>query len=135
MDTAPAPGSATAPVKKPGFLINRNFGLLWSGQAISQFGDFAFKTTLMLWIGVIIAHGQSWAPLAVSGVLVATSLPIVLVGPLAGVFVDRWDKRHTMIAMDALRATLITLLLLISVVPLPFLPGGRLPIFWQLGAI
>lgn len=134
MDTATAPGSA-APLTKTGLLINRNFALLWSGQAISQLGDFAFNTTLMLWIGVIIARGQSWAPLAVSGVLVATSIPIVIVGPLAGVFVDRWDKRRTMVTMDMLRATLITLLLLVSVVPLPLAPGGRLPITWQLGAI
>jgi MFS family permease len=135
METASASVTAPAPVKKPGFLINRNFGLLWGGQAISVLGDFAFNTTLILWIGSIIARGQSWAPLAVSGVLVATSVPIVVIGPLAGVFVDRWDKRRTMLAMDTLRAALIALLLLVSVVPLPFLPGGRLPIFWQLGAI
>jgi MFS family permease len=135
MDTATTTMPAPTPDKKPGFLINRNFGLLWGGQAISQLGDFAFNTTLILWIGSIIARGQSWAPLAVSGVLLATAAPIVLVGPLAGVFVDRWDKRRTMLTMDALRASLITLLLLVSVVPLPFLPGGRLPVFWELGAI
>jgi MFS family permease len=134
METATAPGSA-APPKTPGFLINRNFALLWGGQTVSQVGDFAFNTTLMLWIGAILAKGQAWAPLAVSGVLIATSVPIVVVGPLAGVFVDRWDKRRTMITMDVLRATLITLLLVVSVVPLPFLPGGRLPLFWQLGVI
>ena len=135
MDTATAPGSSTAPAQKTGFLINRNFALLWGGQTVSQFGDFAFTTTLMLWIGAIIAKGQPWAPLAVSGVLVATSIPIVVVGPIAGVFVDRWEKRRTMISMDVIRAALITLLLLVSIVPLPFFPGGKLPIFWQLGAI
>ncbi len=135
MDTATALGSSTAPAQKPGFLINRNFALLWGGQTVSQFGDFAFMTTLMLWIGAIIAKGQPWAPLAVSGVLVATSIPIVVVGPIAGVFVDRWEKRRTMITMDVIRATLITLLLLVSIVPLPFFPDGKLPIFWQLGAI
>jgi MFS family permease len=122
-------------VKKTGFFINRNFGLLWSGQAISQLGDFAFYTTLTLWIGSIIGRGQSWAPLAVSGVIMALLIPTVVVGPLAGVFVDRWDKRRTMITMDVLRATLISLLLMVSVVPLPFVPGGRLPIGWQLGVI
>ncbi len=130
-----AAASALAPKKKTSFLINRSFGLLWGGQAVSVLGDFAFNTTLVLWIGSIIARGQSWAPLAVSGVLVATSAPIVVIGPLAGVFVDRWDKRRTMLAMDTLRAALIALLLLVSIVPLPLAPGGRLPIFWQLGAI
>src|SRR5713226_8983975 len=41
-----------------------------------------------------------------------------------------------MIRMDALRAILILLLILITgVIPLPFLAGGRLPILWQLGAL
>ncbi len=134
MDTATAPGPA-APAQKTSFLINRNFALLWSGQAISQLGDFAFYTTLTLWIGSVIGRGQSWAPLAVSGVLMALLIPVVVVGPFAGVFVDRWSKRRTMITMDVLRATLITLLLLVSVVPLPLLPGGRLSTGWQLGVI
>ncbi|HLW02201.1 MAG TPA: MFS transporter [Ktedonobacterales bacterium] len=135
MDTATATGPETAPAHKTSFLINRNFALLWSGQAVSQLGDFAFYTTLTLWVGAIIGRGQSWAPLAVSGSMMALLIPIVVIGPLAGVFVDRWDKRRTMITMDMLRATLIALLLVVSVVPLPFGPGGRLPIAWQLGAI
>ena len=40
---------------------------------------------------------------------------MVLVGPAAGVFVDRWDRRRTMLAMDALRAVLVLLLLPVSV--------------------
>ena len=115
------------PAKKPPFFINRNFARLWSGQSISNVGDFVFDTTLSLWIATIIAKGQSWAPLAVSGVILATSIPIFLVGPIAGVFVDRWDKRRTMLAMDATRALLIALLLPVAI--------GKLSIFWQLGAI
>ncbi len=113
--------------KKPPFFINRNFALLWGGGAISQVGDFVFDTTLVLWIAAIIAKGQSWAPLAVSGVLVATALPIFLIGPIAGVFVDRWDKRRTMLVMDASRAILIALLLLVAL--------GAFPTSWQLGLI
>src|SRR4051794_40833946 len=92
-----------------GLFINRTFGLLWSGQTVSYLGDSIFTTTLILWIATRIAHGESWAPLAVSGVLLATSGATLLVGPLAGVFVDRWDKRRTLLAMDALRACLIAL--------------------------
>ncbi|HEY7416793.1 MAG TPA: MFS transporter, partial [Ktedonobacteraceae bacterium] len=122
--------------KKPGLLRNRNFALLWIGRTISVLGDFAFDTTLILWIGVIIAKGQSWAPLAVSGVLIATSIPIFLIGPIAGVFVDRWEKRPTMLWMDALRAILITLLLFAAnLFPLPFFPDGKMPASWQLGMI
>lgn len=122
--------------RKPGPLINRNFALLWCGAAISYVGDFIFLTTLTLWIAVDIARGQAWAPLAISGLVIAASLPILLVGPLAGVFVDRWDKRRTMLAMDAARALIIALLLpAANLVPLPFLPGQRLTPLEQVGMI
>ena len=122
--------------KRPNLLINRNFALLWSGQIISIVGDFVFDTILILWIATLIVQGQSWAPLAVSGILLSASLPVFIIGPIAGVFVDRWNKRRTMLWMDALRAILILLLLLpAGILPLPFLVAGRLPIFWQLGLI
>ncbi len=100
--------------KKAFVLINRSFAILWIGQAISTIGDFVFNTTLILWIVTSLAVKQSWGPLAVSGVLLATSIPTVFVGPLAGVFVDRWDKRRTMLWADALRAVLIGLLFLMT---------------------
>lgn len=128
--------ATTANTKKTNFFINRNFALLWGGQAVSNVGDYVFNTTLILWIATIIARNQTWAPLAVSGVLLSASIPIFFIGPIAGVFADRWDKRKTMLRMDATRATLILLLILATgFVPLPFLPGGHLPAFWQLGAI
>lgn len=99
-------------------LINRNFALLWSGQAISIIGDFVFNTTLVIWIVVQVAKGQSWAPLAVGGALLLSSLPSIVLGPLAGVFVDRWEKRRTMLAMDALRCATIACLLLASLMSL-----------------
>ena len=94
--------------------VNPNFSLLWSGQAISYIGDFVFDTTLVLWIASSLAAGKSWAPLAVSGMLVCVLVPSFVGGPIAGVFVDRWDKRRTMLAMDAARAGLILVLLLVS---------------------
>jgi Na+/melibiose symporter-like transporter len=121
---------------RPGPLINRNFGLLWSGALISYIGDFVFNTVLILWIKQDIAANQPWAPLAVSGVLAIFSVPILLAGPLAGIFVDRWDKRRTMLAMDAIRAIIVALLVLAAnLVPLPFVPGGRLTPIEQVGMI
>ncbi len=118
-------------------LINRNFALLLCGQAISQIGDFVFNTTLVLWVGTIIADGQPWAPTAVSVLLFVTALPALLFGPVAGVFVDRLDKRQTMFVADVLRAILIGLLILVmGFVPIPpFLSQRHLPVFWQLGTI
>jgi MFS family permease len=124
------------PAKKPGILINRNFALLWLGGAISVFGDFIFDTTLAVWIVLGLAVHQSWAPLAVSAVLLTVSLPTFVFGPIAGVFVDRWDKRRTMLWMDAIRAVLIGLMVLATnLVPLPFLPGGRVPLVGQLAIL
>ncbi|HEY1350378.1 MAG TPA: MFS transporter [Ktedonobacteraceae bacterium] len=118
------------------FYIHRNFSLLWIGRGISNLGDAVFTTTLILWVASIIARGQSWAPLATGGIFLATGVPVLLIGPLAGVFVDRWDKRRTMVCVDILRAILIALLLLFSgSIPLPWLPAPRLPALWQLGMI
>jgi len=147
-DDAAQPTSATvapntteaspAPIAQSnsGLLINRNFGMLWSGQALSILGDMVFTTTLVVWIAVQLAKGQSWAPLAVSGVLIAAAIPAFLIGPFAGVFVDRLDKRRMMLWMDGLRVVIAAVLILATgVIPLPFLPGGRLPLLWTLGAI
>ena len=121
-------------LKLASVFINRNFFLLWLGQTISVSGDYVFTTTLLLWISNQIARGYSWAPLAVSGVILAATLPAFLFGPLAGVFVDRWNKRQTMLRMDLLRTCLILLMVpAAGVFPLPFAPDGKLPIFWQLG--
>ncbi len=98
---------------KEAWFINRNFVLLWMGQSISNIGDFFFSTTLTLWVATQLAKGQSWTPLAVSGVAIANVVPLLLVGPIAGVFVDRWHKRQTMLRMDALRAIIVALLLLV----------------------
>jgi len=134
--TTTRPAASATLARKPGLFINGNYGRLWLGHTISVFGDFIFDTTLVIWIAAVIARGQTWAPLAVSGVFIATTVPVLIAGPIAGVFVDRWNKRRTMLVMDAARAILVALLILTSgVVPLPFLPGGRLPLFWQLGIV
>jgi len=113
--------------RSTGVLINRDFALLWGGQAVSNLGDWVFNTTLVLWIATGLARGQSWAPLAVSGALVARFVPTLLVGPLAGVFVDRWDKRRTLLWADALRAALI-----LGLVPVATLSA---PPAWRLAAV
>jgi MFS family permease len=66
--------------------------LLWLGQSVSYLGDFVFDTTIVLWISTVIARSQSWAPAAVGGVLIAAAVPTLLLGPVAGVFVDRWNR-------------------------------------------
>jgi MFS family permease len=116
--------------------INRNFALLWWGQAISSVGDYAWDTALVLWVATYLVAGQSWAPLAVSGLILAATLPQIVVGPLAGVFVDRWDKRQTMVTMAALQAIFAVLLVLPAAsFSLPLLGRVQLPLFWRLGVV
>src|SRR5260370_750993 len=60
--------------------INPNFAWLWWGQAISSVGDYAWDTALVLWVASYLVAGQSWAPLAVSGVVLAAALPQIVAG-------------------------------------------------------
>jgi len=68
-------------------LWNRNFLLLWQGQLVSSLGDTVYAIALGFWI--LAVTGST----ALMGTLMAAStLPRVLVGPLAGVVVDRRDR-------------------------------------------
>lgn len=118
------------PSGRMGILINRDFALLWVGQIVSSIGDFALSATLVLWIVTRLAVNEPWAPLAVSGEFLALTIPVVLFGPLAGVFVDRWDKRRTMLTMDLARALLVGLLALLATSL-----GNSLPPAWLLAGV
>src|SRR5260221_956881 len=74
-----------------GLLINRNFALLAIGQAISNMGDFVYSTTLLVWV-FVLTHSAA----AVRGVLISQYAPVFLLGPLAGGFVHRRDRRRQM---------------------------------------
>ncbi|HEY6541403.1 MAG TPA: MFS transporter, partial [Ktedonobacteraceae bacterium] len=116
--------------------INRNFALLWWGQAISSVGDYAWDTALVLWVASFLVAGQSWAPVAVSGVVLAAALPQIVAGPIAGVFVDRWDKRRTMVMMAALQGIFAVLLVLPAAdFSLPLIGHVQLPLFWRLAVL
>jgi hypothetical protein len=71
---APSATVSPAPRRSSGPLINRNFALLWTGQSISYIGDALLDFTLALWIAFDLGRGQTWAPLAESGVLVSSSV-------------------------------------------------------------
>lgn len=116
-------------------LINRDFACLWAGESISLIGDFLFSTTITLWVANLV-QGRTWAALALSGVPIAITIPMLCVSPVAGVFVDRWDTRKTMLAMNALRALIICgLLVAIGLLPLAFPDSSERRLYWQLGII
>jgi MFS family permease len=80
---------------------------LWYAQIISVFGDFL---ALFAVIGVL-TFKLGATPQQVTGVSIAYMLPIAVLGIIAGVFVDRWPLKPTMVSSDSLRAALVLLLL------------------------
>ncbi|MGA9532660.1 MAG: MFS transporter [Anaerolineales bacterium] len=81
---------------------NRNFSLMWSAQLISTIGSAL--TSLAASIVIYRATGSA---LSVGLMLMATAAPSLFVGLLAGVFVDRWDRKRILIAADLLRAVIV----------------------------
>ncbi len=104
------------------FLINRDYARLFYGQAVSTIGDFVFSTTLVLWVATVLAKDQPWGPAAVSGILLAVSGAVLVVGPLAGVFVDRWNPLRTMLGTEVVRGVAVAVLALVSLLPIDALP-------------
>ena len=84
-------------------LKNRNFFLLWSGQIISQLGDRLGQMALIAFV-YLRAPGST---LQIAKILSFTIIPVFIIGPLAGVYVDRWDRRRTMYVCDFLRSLLV----------------------------
>ncbi|MBI1760501.1 MAG: MFS transporter [Acidobacteria bacterium] len=80
---------------------NKNFRRLWTGQVISELGT---------WFSAIAELGLmrllSGSTMMTAALLVARTLPFLLVSPLAGVAVDRGNRKRILIAADLLRAVL-----------------------------
>ena len=110
--------------RTPKFLINRDFARLWYGQALSTVGDFVFDTTLTIWIATELLAKSDWAPAAVSGLMLCALVAIMVVGPAAGVFVDRWSRRRTMLVSEIVRGVLVALLMLLTLLPTDTFPVG-----------
>lgn len=87
-------------------LRQRNYGLLWSSQLISQIGNWALFAALPFFVfqltGSVLATGVMF---------IVEVIPSILLGSVAGVFVDRWNRRWTMIGANVARGLLLLLLL------------------------
>lgn len=83
-------------------LAIRDFRLLFIGQAMSNWGDGLTTITLL-----ILTQRLTGSTAAVAGTAIAVALPQLLLGMLAGVYVDRWDRRKVMIASDIARGVLV----------------------------
>ncbi|HET8629373.1 MAG TPA: MFS transporter [Thermomicrobiales bacterium] len=89
-------------------LRQRNFALLWVGGLISLTGDWALFVGLPLFV-----YRTTGSTLATGLMFMAGLLPRLALGSVAGVFVDRWDRRRTMVVVNGLLA--LSLLPLLAV--------------------
>lgn len=85
------------------FIKNRDFLLLWIGQIVSQFGDRLNQMALIAFI-FKRAPGSTFE---LAKLMSITIIPVFIIGPIAGVYVDRWDRRKTMYICDLVRALLV----------------------------
>jgi MFS family permease len=85
---------------------NPSYFPLWVGQLLSSFGDTLHYIALVVLVFQLTGQG-----LAVAGVAVAEIVPILLLGPVAGVIIDRFSRRTVLIGADVFRAILVLSLL------------------------
>jgi MFS family permease len=83
---------------------NADFRRLWAGQVVSEVGDW-LNNIAVLALAIQLAGGRA-VGLAIAVYAIARHLPLFLFGPVAGVVVDKFDRRRVMIAADILRAIL-----------------------------
>ena len=84
-------------------LKNRNFFLLWIGQIISQFGE---RLNQMALIALVFKRAPG-STFELAKLMAITIIPVFLIGPIAGIYVDRWNRRRTMFICDLIRSALI----------------------------
>jgi len=104
MSTAPAQGM---PLTFRDVLRITVMRRVWYAQVISLFGDFLALFAVI----AVVSFTMHGTPSQLTGLQIAYMLPFVFVGPVAGVFVDRWPIKPTLVASDLIRACLAMLLI------------------------
>src|SRR6476646_6856747 len=91
-------------------LQHKPFRTLWLAQFVSIFGDFLALFGVISLITFKL-HGTA---VQVTAVTISYVLPLAVISPIAGVFVDHWNVKRVMIASDIIRAVLITMLVFVT---------------------
>src|SRR5207302_5752031 len=78
---------------------NRNYRFTWIGQVVSEVGDHFNNIAVFS-----LALANTGSGLVVTGVMLSRALPAIVAGPIAGVILDRVDRRRIMIVSDLVRA-------------------------------
>jgi MFS family permease len=78
---------------------NRNYRYAWTGQVVSEIGDHFNNIAVFS-----LAMATTRSGLVISGVMLSRAIPAMLAAPLAGVMLDRFDRKRIMIGSDLIRA-------------------------------
>jgi predicted MFS family arabinose efflux permease len=89
-------------------LRRRDFALLWTGGLVSVAGDWVLNAALPFFV-----YEATGSTVATAGMIVARLAPSVLLGSVAGVFVDRWSRKRVLVSTNLVQAGVVALLLLV----------------------
>ena len=92
-----------------GVLRRRDFALLWWGGLVSGAGD-----SMLLAVLPYVVYASTGSTLATAGMTVAELVPGIVLGSVAGVFVDRWDRRRVLVVANVLQAVTVAALLVLA---------------------
>lgn len=104
---------------RPPIFRNRNFLLLWLGQLVSQLGDRVHALALIWWV-----LEETGSAALMGTVLIAATVPAVVLGPFGGGYVDRWNRKAVIVGMDFVRGLVVVWIAVLAI-------RGTLEI-WQL---
>ena len=95
-------------MREPTKLFNRNFMTLWSAQLVSKLGTQAFQIALLFTVKELTGSASVMGAFAL-----ITGIPAILLGPVGGVFADRYSRKKIIILSDLLRGLFILSLALL----------------------
>ncbi|MEB3150076.1 MAG: MFS transporter [Sphaerospermopsis sp.] len=123
--------SASSDVEEKGFfpvLKNPNFLALWGGQVFCQLADKVYLVLMIALINSEFQQGGQSISAWVSALMMIFTIPAVLFGSVAGVFVDRWSKKAVLVASNIWRGILVLAIPFLLWLTHDWEPVGVLPV-------